>query len=115
MLHNLGHQVVAVAEIGDSLIKLCSETKPDVVITGTLTSAKYGSDAAAIVYKNRPLPILLYSEHCEPNLVRNAEHWHVFMCLARPISQQDLQKALEECRKTESNDPSGGDAEVVRA
>ena len=34
MLHNLGHQVVAVAENGESLISLCAKTNPDVLITG---------------------------------------------------------------------------------
>jgi len=99
MLGKLGHDVVAVAEDGESLIDQCARSAPDVVITGTLTSQMYGSDAAAVVYENRPIPILLYSSHCEPDLVRKAEHKHVFMYLAKPICEEHLQAALKECEK----------------
>ena len=51
MLRELGHEVVAAAENGESLIRLCALAKPDVVITGTLTPDLYGSDAAAAVYE----------------------------------------------------------------
>ena len=43
MLGNLGHEVVAVAENGESLINQCAMNEPDVVITGTLTPEMYGS------------------------------------------------------------------------
>jgi DNA-binding NtrC family response regulator len=113
MLCNLGHEVVAVAENGESLVKQCAMTEPDVVITGTLTPQMYGSDAAAVVYERRPIPIILYSAHCEPDLVLNAEHKHVFMYLAKPICEEHLQAALKECSCTESNEPSQGDEEKV--
>ena len=113
MLCNLGHEVVAVAENGESLINQCAMTEPDVVIVGTLTRDMYGSDAAAVVYKKRPIPIILYSAHCEPDLVLNAEHKHVFMYLAKPICQEHLQAALKECSYTESNEPSEGNEEKV--
>ena len=113
MLCNLGHEVVAVAENGESLINQCAMTEPDVVITGTLTPEMYGSDAAAVVYKSRPIPIILYSGHCEPHLVRNAEHKHVFMYLVKPICQEHLQAALKECHCTESNEPSEDDEQKI--
>jgi two-component system, LytTR family, response regulator AlgR len=114
MLCNLGHEVVAVAENGESLIKQCAMTEPDVVITGTLTPQMYGSNAAAAVYKSRPVPIILYSGHCDPERVLNSEHKHVFMYLVKPISQEHLQTALEECHRMESSEPSEGDENKVR-
>jgi DNA-binding NtrC family response regulator len=113
MLSNLGHEVVAVAENGEALVNQCVMIQPDVVITGTLTPEMYGSDAAAAVYKSRPIPIILYSGHCEPDLVLNAEHKHVFMYLVKPIRQEHLQAALKEChecRCMELNELSVGDA-----
>jgi two-component system chemotaxis response regulator CheY len=110
MLRNLGHDVVAVAETGQSLIEQCEVARPDVVITGTLTPEMYGSDAAAVVYKSRPIPIILYSSHCEPDLVLNAEHKHVFVYLVKPICEEHLRAALkecDECRCTDANEPSG--------
>jgi DNA-binding NarL/FixJ family response regulator len=113
MLCNLGHEVVAVAENGESLINHCAMTQPDVVLTGTLTSEMHGSDAAALVYKSRPVPIILYSDHCEPDLVLNAEHKHVTMYLVKPIREEHLQAALKECHCRESNQPSEGDEKMV--
>lgn len=112
MICGLGHEVVAVAKSGEELINQCEATQPDVVVTGTLTPELRGSDAAATVYQRRPIPIILYSGHCEPDLVVNAEHKHVFMYLVKPICQEHLQAALEACQEcpcTESNEPSEGD------
>jgi DNA-binding NtrC family response regulator len=111
-----GSRPVAVAENGESLINQCAMTGPDVVITGSLTPEMYGSDAAAVVYKSRSIPIILYSGHCEPDLVLNAEHKHVFMYLVKPICEEHLQAALKECHEchcTESNEPSEGDEKMV--
>ena len=97
MLCELGHEVVAVADNGATLIQLCAAVEPDVVITGTLSPDMYGCDAAEVVYRNRPIPIILYSSHCEPDRVRNAEHKHVFMYLVKPLCEEHLQAALKEC------------------
>jgi CheY-like chemotaxis protein len=66
MLCDLGHEVVAMADNGESLIEQCAMTEPDVVITGTLTPKMYGSEAAGVVYKSQPIPLILYAGQCEP-------------------------------------------------
>ena len=113
MLEDLGHEVVVVAEDGESLIDQSVKTQPDVVITGTLTPEMHGSDAAAVIYQSRPIPILLYSGHCEPDRVLNAEHKHVSMYLVKPICQEHLQAALKECYAIESNESSEDDEQKV--
>ena len=101
MLGNLGHEVVAVARNGESLVNKCAATEPDVVITGPLIPEMTGRDAAAAVYHERQIPILLCSHHCEPDLVLDAERKHVFMYLVKPLRQEYLQMALTECRRWE--------------
>jgi DNA-binding NarL/FixJ family response regulator len=105
MVGNLGHEVVAVAENGESLVNKCAATEPDVVITGLLNPEMNGRDAAAAVYQGRPIPILLFSHHCEPDSVLDAEHKHVFMYLMKPLCQEYLQMALTECRHWGSAEP----------
>ena len=113
MLGNLGHEVVAVAENGESLVNKCAATEPDVVITGPLSPEMTGRDAAAAVYTGRPIPILLCSRHCEPHLVLDAEHKHVFMYLVKPLRQEYLQVALTECRRWGSTEtPEGEEKEL---
>ena len=58
MLYKLGHEVVAIAENGTSLVKKCAVTEPDVVITGPLSPEMNGRDAAEAVYRNRAVPII---------------------------------------------------------
>jgi len=108
MLCKLGHEVVAVAENGESLIIRCATTEPDVVITGTLTPDMRGSDAAAAIYRSQPIPIILYSSHCEPDLVLDAEHKHVRIYLVKPIFEEHLQAALKECHRSVWDEPSEG-------
>jgi DNA-binding NarL/FixJ family response regulator len=115
MLVELGHEVVAVAENGQSLIDQCASTQPDVVITGTLSPEMSGCDAAAVIYERRPIPIILYSGHCEPDQVVNAEHKHVFLYLVKPICQEHLQAALKECYGGEPEESSGVDQKTVPA
>ena len=113
MLCDLGHEVIAVAENGESLIAQCAATQPDVVITGTLTPEMNGTDAAATIYESRRIPIILYSRYCEPNQVLNAEHKHVSMYLVKPICAEHLQAALKECHCATSDEPSEDDEKKV--
>ena len=113
MLHDLGHQVVSVADHGKVLINQCAATHPDVVITSTLTPDLTGCDAAAAIYQQRPIPIILYSGHCEPDRVVNAEHKHVFLYLVKPICQEHLQAALKECLFVDRDDSHETDDRLI--
>jgi CheY-like chemotaxis protein len=107
MLRNLGHEVVAIAESAESLIRQCFIALPDVVITGDLLPGMCGADAAAAIYKSRPIPIILVSGNCDRDLVVNAEQKDVFMYLVKPICQEHLETALEGCRRQDLRTPSG--------
>ncbi len=87
MLEKLGHEVVAVAEDGQSLIKQCCAVRPDVVITDNLMPDMHGVDAAAVIYQRRAIPIILLSGYCDRDLVLDAEQKHVLLYLVKPISQ----------------------------
>jgi CheY-like chemotaxis protein len=98
MLRKQGHEVVAVADTGKQLIKLCASAKPDVIITDNLMPDLDGADAAAIIYAQRPTPIILLSGYCDRNLVLDAEQKHVLIYLVKPISDANLRAALARCR-----------------
>ena len=98
MLRKLGHEVVAVADTGETLIQLCAAAKPDVIITDNLMPDLDGADAAAIIYAERPTPIILLSGYCDRNLVLDAEQKHVLIYLVKPISEANLRAALARCR-----------------
>ena len=103
MLVNLGHEVVAVADNGQSLIEQCALTKPDVVITDNVMPDMCGLDAAAQIYKARPVPIILFSGYCDRDLVIDAEQKHVSVYLVKPVRQEHLEAALAQCRGQSSS------------
>jgi CheY-like chemotaxis protein len=98
MLAALGHQVVVIADSGQSLIQSCAKESPDVVITDNMMPHMCGSDAAAIIYGQRPIPIVVVSSFCDRELVLKAEQEHVLMYLVKPINLDHLEAALVRCR-----------------
>jgi CheY-like chemotaxis protein len=115
LLTTLGHQVVVMAESGDSLIDRCAVTNPDVLITDNLMAGISGLDAAFKIYASRPLPIVLLSSYCDPEIVRAAEKNHVVVYLVKPISQAHLEAALAKCAECLSVLPNKarGEAEEI--
>jgi YesN/AraC family two-component response regulator len=99
LIPKLGHEVVAVADNGLSLIDQCAKTRPDVVITDNLMSGVSGVNAALEIYKARPIPIILVSGYCDPTVVRDAEEKHILVYLVKPVSQDHLGAALSKCRE----------------
>jgi response regulator NasT len=90
ILPRLGHQVVAVAANGRELVELCRASLPDVVITDIKMPELDGIDAAAALYAERPVPVILVSAYSDPQLVERAEGDHVMGYLVKPIKQADL-------------------------
>jgi response regulator NasT len=94
ILPRLGHQVVAVADNGNNLLAQCRETQPDLVITDIKMPDMDGIDAAALLYKERPLPVILVSAYHDPELIARAEADHILGYLVKPIKQSDLEPVI---------------------
>ncbi len=90
----LGHQVVAVAKDGRELVELCRNTHPDLVITDIKMPDMDGIDAAAQIYRNGPIPVILVSAYHDPEFIRRAEADHILAYLVKPIKQADLEPAI---------------------
>lgn len=90
LLPRLGHQVVGEAENGQKLVELCKQLRPDLVITDIKMPDMDGIDAAAEIYKDCPLPVILVSAFHDAELIARAEADHVLGYLVKPIKQTDL-------------------------
>jgi response regulator NasT len=90
----LGHQVVATASNGRALVESCRALKPDLVITDIKMPDMDGIDAAARIYRDAPIPVILVSAYHDAEFIRRAEADHILAYLVKPIKQADLEPAI---------------------
>ena len=90
----LGHRVEAAASTGAELVSACRRTKPDLVITDIKMPDMDGIEAAAKIYAEHAVPIILVSAYHDPDFIRRAEADHVLAYLVKPIKQPDLEPAI---------------------
>jgi response regulator NasT len=94
VLPRLGHTVVAAAQDGRELVKLCRTTEPDLAITDIKMPELDGIDAAVQIYQDRPIPVILVSAYQDGSLIERAEMDHVMAYLVKPIKQGDLAPSI---------------------
>lgn len=90
----LGHLVLGVARTGRELVDLVNATHPDLVITDIKMPDMDGIDAAAQIYRQAAVPVILVSAYHDPEFIRRAETDHVMAYLVKPIKQSDLIPAI---------------------
>jgi response regulator NasT len=89
-LTRLGHKVVAAVPNGQALVEKCRALQPDLVLTDIRMPDMDGIDAAAKIYHERPVPVILVSAYSDPALIARAEADHVLGYLVKPVKQADL-------------------------
>lgn len=93
-LERLGHQVVSAATTGKELVDQCRSLQPDLVISDIKMPDMDGIDAAASIYRDQPLPIILISAYHDPELIARATREHILAYLIKPIKDTDLVPAI---------------------
>ncbi len=94
MLPLCGHQVVAVAETGREFVEHCQALKPDLLITDIKMPDMDGIDAATIICKEQPVPVILVSAYHDPELIQRAEADYVMAYMVKPIGKADLEPTI---------------------
>jgi response regulator NasT len=94
MLPLLGHQVVSIAETGRELVEHCRTLKPDLIITDIKMPDMDGIEAATIIGRECPAPVILVSAYHDAEMIQRAEADHVLAYLVKPIGKADLQPAI---------------------
>jgi response regulator NasT len=90
----LGHVVVVLADTGRELVDRCRQQRPDLVITDIKMPDMDGIEAAAILYRERPVPVILVSAYHDAEYIARAEEDHVLAYLVKPIKQASLETAI---------------------
>ena len=94
VLIRLGHQVVAVAETGRQLVERCRASLPDLIITDVRMPDLDGIEVAAIINRDRSVPVILVSAHHEDAILTRLSANHIMGYLVKPISEPHLKTAI---------------------
>ncbi len=93
-LSRLGHTVVATARTGNELIEQCRRTQPELVLTDIQMPDMDGIEAAARIYRDNPIPVILVSGYHDADFIRRAQENHVLAYLIKPVQDADLATAI---------------------
>ena len=93
-LSALGHEVVGMAATGRDLVALCSKLKPQLVISDIKMPDMDGIEAADLISKPDPVPIIFISGYYDEKLVQRAQLNHVFAYLLKPLKPGELETAI---------------------
>ncbi len=94
ILPSMGHVVVGTARTGRTLVELCRQLNPDLVITDVMMPDMDGITAAGQIYHDSVVPVILLTAHYDAEFIRRAEESHVMAYLVKPISQAQLEPAI---------------------
>ena len=94
VLPQLGHEVVGSAKNGNELIEICRRVEPDLVIADIAMPGMDGIEATEVVYKERPVAVVLVSAHHDNHLIQRAQVSHVMSYLVKPVTDADLETCL---------------------
>lgn len=99
VLPRLGNIVVAAVSNGRDLLEQCRLHRPDLVITEIKMPDVDGIEAAATIYQQRPIPVILVSAYHDPETIQRAEADHVMSYLVKPVRAADLAPCIALARR----------------
>lgn len=109
ILAHLGHEVVAVAEDGETLVDCCRRTHPELVITDLMMPVLSGDNALREIWLEWPVPAILISAYQCPEWISKADSIPPVRYLNKPINRAKLQSMLESF--ADNNEDGEGDGE----
>ncbi len=97
-LRTLGHLVVGTAGTGRRAVEMARTLEPDLVLLDIAMPGLDGIRAAREMLAARPVPIVMVTGHADPELVERAAAAGVFTYLLKPVSQRNLDAAIQMAR-----------------
>ena len=98
MLQEMGHEVLA-AKNGRLALQLARQHNPDLAILDIHMPYTDGLQAAKILSRTQPLPILLLTAYSEADLIDQATDLPIQGYLVKPITPAELAAAIAVARK----------------
>lgn len=93
-LTDLGYEVI-IATDGEAAVESAMNMHPDIGVFDIRMPKKDGLAAAAEVFANSAMPVVILSAYAEPELVIQAQKAGVFGYLVKPVQEDQLRAAIE--------------------
>lgn len=95
-LEEMGHRVIGIADSGESAIKKSEELKPNLILMDiTLKGEMNGIDAAIMIRKLNPIPIIYMTAHTDTETIEKAKLTQPYGYLPKPCSKIIIRTTIE--------------------
>jgi two-component system, response regulator PdtaR len=94
MLTSLGHEVL-LASNGRDALQLVRTQTPDLALLDIQMPLTDGLEAAKVIARKHPMPILILTAYSEPDLIERAAQLPIQGYLVKPVSERDLAAAIQ--------------------
>jgi two-component system, response regulator PdtaR len=89
-----GHHVVAEAQSGEQLVRLCTTCSPQLIVTDIKMKGMDGLAAVQMILERQELPVVILSAYHSNDFIERANSCHALAYLVKPIREQDLLAAI---------------------
>ncbi len=93
-LKGLGYDVIGIARNGTEAITLANRLKPDLIMMDIRMPEMEGTEAAARIHDQMPVPIIMLTAYADKETVRKAEAAGALAYLVKPVSEVELPPAI---------------------
>lgn len=94
-LKGLGYDVVGIARSGTEAITLANRLSPDLIIMDIRMPEMEGTEAAAIIKNQSPVPIIMLTAYADKETIRKAEMAGALAYLVKPVNENELPPAID--------------------
>ncbi len=93
-LKGLGYDVVGIARSGVEAVNLAARLKPDLIMMDIRMPEMEGTEAAARIRDQHPVPIIMLTAYADKETVKKAEAAGALAYLVKPINENELPPAI---------------------
>ena len=94
MLADLGHEALMAAN-GREALSLARSASPDLAILDIEMPLTDGLEAARVIARKHPMPILILTAYSQQDLIQQAAQLPIQGYLVKPVNERDLAAAIE--------------------
>jgi response regulator NasT len=93
-LKGLGYDVIGIARSGTEAINLAGRLSPDLIIMDIRMPEMEGTEAAARIRDQNPVPIIMLTAYADKDTIRKAEAAGALGYLVKPVNENELPPAI---------------------